>query len=90
MPDPLAYEDFKTDKDNLLKDVKRRLQDGYEPTDLLKMDVPKSEFAFRPGSIPVIEDRLAYTALIGSFAELIDSTLEDEDVVASCRSQGGC
>ena len=89
MPDPLAYEDFKTDKNNLLKDVKRRLQDGYEPTDLLKMDVPKSEFAFRPGSIPVIEDRLAYTALIGSFAELIDSMLEDEDVVASYRVQAG-
>ena len=89
VPDPLAYEDFKSDKDNLLKSVKQRLQAGYEPTDLLKMDVPKSEFAFRPGSIPVIEDRLAYTALIGSFAEMIDSTLEDEDVVASYRVQTG-
>ena len=89
VPDPLSYEDFKSTKDDILGNVRARLIAGYSPSRLLHMDVPKNELTMRPGSIPVIEDRIAYTALIGSFAERVDGTLEDESVVPSYRVQSG-
>ena len=85
VPDPLAYEDFIAMKHSVVDRVRSRLAAGYEPSSLLRMDVPKSELAFRPGSVPLIEDRLAYTALVGSFAAKLDEALEAEDVVPSHR-----
>ena len=53
------------------------------------MDVPKGKLAVRPGAVPVIEDRLVYTAIVDSFAERIDKALKGEGVVPSYRVQGG-
>ncbi len=85
VPDPLSYEDFIPKKAEILGNVRKKLQRGYSPSSLLHMDVPKSKLAMRPGSVPAIEDRLVYTAVVGSFAEGIDGSLEDESIVPSYR-----
>ena len=89
VPDPLGYRDFMTTKPDIIASVRSQLADGYSPSSLLRMDVPKNDLAMRPGSMPLIEDRLVYTALIGSFAERADASLETDDVVPSFRVQGG-
>ena len=89
VPDPLQYRDFKVSQDDIIAAVQARLQAGYSPSRLLQMDVPKGKLAVRPGAVPIIEDRLVYTAIVGSFAERIDKTLEGEEVVPSYRVQGG-
>ena len=85
VPDPLSYQDFALRKANILASVRERLESSYSPSSLLHMDVPKSRLALRPGAIPLIEDRIVYTAIVGSFAERIDSALEGEEVVPSYR-----
>ena len=89
VPDPLGYRDFMTTRADIVANVRSRLADGYSPSSLLRMDVPKNDLAMRPGSIPLIEDRLVYTALVGSFAERADASLETEEVVPSFRVQVG-
>ena len=85
VPDPLAYRDFIPKKAEILANVQEQLESGYSPSSLLQMDVPKSHLAMRPGSVPCIEDRLVYTAIVGSFADRADSGLEGEHVVPSYR-----
>lgn len=89
VPDPLSYRDFITTKADFLRHVHTLLQDGYTPSSLLHMEVPKDHLSVRLGAVPLLEDRLAYTAVVGSFAERADAALEDETVVPSYRVKAG-
>ena len=53
------------------------------------MDVPEGNLTLRPGSIPLIEDRLVYTAIAGAIADTVDAALEPETVVPSYRVRRG-
>ena len=89
VPDPIAYRDFRLHRSKILADVRSRLAAGYQPSQLLRMDVPKGDFLLRPATTPEIEDRLVYTALIGTFAHHVDSLLEPEEIVPSNRVRPG-
>lgn len=64
IPDLLSYDDFERDIVANLERIKKSLDEGYEPSNLLEIDVPKRGYSIRPGSNQKIEDRIVYQALI--------------------------
>jgi hypothetical protein len=78
LPDALGHEDFAAQLDPYLRDLQRRLRLGsYEPRPLLRIDVPKSSLAVRPGATPEIEDSIVMFAIMLQIAPPLDRRMSD-------------
>jgi len=76
--DPYRYEDFAFWLEDNLKITLDALERGdYHPKPLLKVDVPKSSLAVRPGSVLDIEDRIVLFAITCLIAPVLDKKLPD-------------
>lgn len=76
--DAVRYNDFAFDLDENLQGLKEALATGdYHPRALLKIDVPKSTLAVRPGSFPQIEDLIVGFGIVLLLAPKIDKHLCD-------------
>jgi len=64
VPDILQLRDVDYDRANTLARVGKRLDKGYEPSELLTIDVPKRGYTLRLGSNMVPEDRIVYQAVV--------------------------
>ena len=72
MLDAYRYEDFAFWLEDNLKIILTELQRGdFRPKPLLKVDVPKSSLAVRPGSVVDIEDRVVLFAITCLIAPII-------------------
>jgi retron-type reverse transcriptase len=85
LPDPLEYADYRHDARPHVERARRLMKQGYQPRDVLRIDVPKQGFTLRPGTTLLIEDRLVYQALIDTFAARLDRKLEPDTVVCGYR-----
>ena len=70
--DPFRFEDLgrKDVRDELIAEIKTRISSTYPVSDLIKIDVPKSNYVLRPGARPTLIDLISYEAVtdyIGSF-----------------------
>lgn len=61
--------------DENLKNLKEKIDNGYKVTELWEIDVPKPHFVLRPGTVPKIEDRIYYQALVDSIAPEVEKKL---------------
>ena len=75
IPDVLRYQDALHDADEVLEGARRAL-DGVAPiTPAIEVDLPKSSYFTRTALVLPLEDRVAYQAVIASFADRADRTL---------------
>jgi hypothetical protein len=83
IPDILGLRDLDSDKTATIKKIKQRLDEGYEPSALLTIDVPKKGYTLRPGSNLAPEDRIVYQAVV----DFVSSRIEEPpaDCVFSYR-----
>lgn len=78
MIDAYRYEDFAFWLEDNLKIILTALERGdYHPRPLLKIDVPKSSLAVRPGSVLDIEDRIVLFAITCLIAPILDKKLPE-------------
>jgi len=78
IPDILEYKDVEYDRKNTIKNIKSKLDRGYEPSELLKMDVPKKEgYPPRLGANMVPEDRIVYQAIIDYISTRVEEPPAD-------------
>ena len=76
--DSFQYNDFAFRLEDYLKAILDSLaSDRYLPRPLLRIDVPKSSLAVRPGSSPEIEDRIVTFAITCLIAPVLDRRLPD-------------
>jgi hypothetical protein len=76
--DALGHEDFAAQLDPYLRDLQRRLLFGsYEPRPLLRIDVPKTSLAVRPGAAPEIEDSIVMFAIMLQISPPIDRRMSE-------------
>lgn len=77
VPDLLRYEDQLSDAPGVIERARHRLRvGGYDaPRDV---EVPKTAFSSRAGRIISLEERVAYHAVVASFAPLIDQSIGPE------------
>jgi hypothetical protein len=73
VPDILELRDVDHDGTATLKNLRDKLDRGYEPSDLLEIDVPKKGYTLRPGSNMIPEDRIVYQAVV----DFISSKVEE-------------
>ncbi len=64
IPDILELRDVEHDRTATLKNLRDKLEGGYEPSPLLQIDVPKKGYTLRPGSNMIPEDRIVYQAVV--------------------------
>jgi len=82
--DSYRYNDFAFHLEENLSAIFEALKnDCYHAKTLLRIDVPKSSLAVRPGSSPEIEDRIVTFAITCLIAPILDKELPD--TVYSCR-----
>jgi len=72
LPDILELRDVDSDIDATIQSIKTRLDSGYQPSDALRIDVPKKGYTLRPGSSLVPEDRLVYQALADFISKWVE------------------
>jgi len=77
IPDILKYKDVEYDKKTTIKNIKRKLDEGYEPSELLMIDMPKKGYTLRPGSNMVPEDRIVYQAIIDYISKRVEEPPAD-------------
>jgi len=86
--DPVRNSDFAFSLDENLQSILHALKNGeYSPRPLLKIDVPKSTLAVRPGSVISIEDRIVLFSIIDLICFRLDKKLPKN--VYSCRLKEG-
>ena len=75
-PDPFKYCDYEYQLDETLKDICHHLKEGeYRPKRVEKFDLPKGEFAIRPGVIVDILDLTCIHRLLIDFIFRLDKKL---------------
>src|SRR4030066_241288 len=89
----LEYQVFDHYREELLGNLLRKIKnDGskHKVQPLRTIRVPKDLRTTRPGSIPIIEDRVYYQYLVDEIADSIEENLVpiDENVVHSYRYKG--
>jgi len=78
LPDILDYRDVDYDRIATLDNIKHKLDGGYEPSELLKIDVPKKEgYPPRLGANMVPEDRIVYQAIIDYISKKVEEPPAD-------------
>lgn len=76
IPDILRLRDIDHDRRTTIHNLKKKLDKGYEPSNLLEIDVPKKGYTLRPGSNMNPEDRIVYQAVV----DFISSKVEEPPV----------
>jgi len=76
IPDILEYKDVDHDISTTINRIKEELDKGYEPSELLKIDVPKKGYTLRPGSNMIPEDRIVYQAVIDFISSKLKNHLQ--------------
>jgi hypothetical protein len=66
--DLIELKDVEFDIKETLRNIRIKIDDGYQPSNLLRIDQPKSGFTLRPGSTMVPEDRIVYQAIIDNIS----------------------
>jgi hypothetical protein len=90
--DPLGHSDFAFQlQDHIAAMAEALRTETYRPSPLLKIDVPKSTLSVRPGSTPIIEDRVVLFAIAQLLAPRLDRALAKNVFSYRLRrsSQGG-
>jgi len=77
IPDILELRDVDHDRTATLKNLRDNLERGYEPSDLLEIDVPKKGYTLRPGSNMVPEDRVVYQAVVDFISSEVEQPPAD-------------
>lgn len=77
IPDILELRDVDYDKTTTINKIKKELDRGYEPSDLLEIDVPKKGYTLRPGSNMIPEDRVVYQAVVDYVSSEVAEPPED-------------
>jgi len=86
--DPYHYYDFEFDLDRNLERLADALAtDAYHPQPMLRIDVPKSPLAVRPGSIPEIEDWVVLFAITYLIAPRLDGKIPEQVYSYRLRSK---
>lgn len=86
--DPIRNSDFAFSLEDNLQSILHALKnDQYSPKPLLKIDVPKSTLAVRPGSVISVEDRIVLFSIVDLICFRLDSKLPEN--VYSCRLKEG-
>ena len=76
MYDPFRFSDFGFHLEEHLQNLSQSLANGsYHPKPLLKIDVPKSSLAVRPGSVLEIDDKIVLFAIACLIAPPLDRKL---------------
>ena len=81
IPDLVELSDIDYDIKNTLSNIRKQIDRGYQPSNILMIDQPKSGFTLRPASIITPEDRILYQALIDFI-----STKAEEPPAEACYS----
>ncbi|MCR8899506.1 reverse transcriptase domain-containing protein [Gordonia sp. GONU] len=85
VPDILVWDDFKHSSAEVLAAASAKCATGQaDPFEVV--EVPKGRYLSRAGALLSLEDRVAYQALCGSFADVIEGELSDR--VFSSRLDG--
>ncbi|MFA5847571.1 MAG: reverse transcriptase domain-containing protein [Thermodesulfovibrionales bacterium] len=58
-----------------LKKLREKIAQGYRVSELWDIDVPKPHFVLRPGSVPKIEDRIYFQALVDVIAPEVEKKI---------------
>jgi Reverse transcriptase (RNA-dependent DNA polymerase) len=72
------YDVYERFRDELLATVATRIDNegvDYHPEPLRTIRVPKDPFTTRPGSAPVVQDRLYYQSLVDDLAQAVEGSL---------------
>jgi len=77
VPDVIELRDIERDKKNTIDRIKKNLDSGYEPSPLIKIDVPKKGYTLRPASYMNPEDRIVYQAVIDYISKRCEEPPED-------------
>ncbi len=77
IPDILELRDIDCDKRTIINKIKEELERGYEPSELLKIDVPKKGYTLRPGSNMIPKDRIVYQAVVDSISTEVEEPPAD-------------
>lgn len=87
VPDVLRFRDQTEDREWLMREAQQRISDhSFLPP--RRLDVPKTPFSSRPGVLLDLPDRLAYQAVVATFADKIEAALIDT-VYSSRLSEDG-
>jgi hypothetical protein len=77
IPDILELRDVDYDKAATINKIRGRLDRGFEPSDLLGIDVPKKGYTLRPGCNLVPEDRIVYQAVVDFISNKVEEPPAD-------------
>ncbi len=58
-----------------LKKLQEKIAHGYKVSEIWEIDVPKPHFVLRPGSVPRIEDRIYFQALVDDIAPEVEKKI---------------
>jgi len=84
IPDVLRFADTRSKKKEMIDTIRSKIHDStYEPGDLLRIEIPKSNFCIRRAARPCLEDWVVYQALTNYIGFEAESKLKD--CVYSCR-----
>lgn len=76
VPDVLRFRDQTDNRDLIIEEAQQRISDhGFLPP--RRLDVPKTPFSNRPGILLDLADRVAYQAVVATFADKIEAALAD-------------
>ena len=77
IPDILELRDVDLDRKDTVDKLRDKLESGYEPSNLLQIDVPKKGYAPRPGSNLIPEDRIVYQAIVDYISSRVEEPPPD-------------
>jgi excisionase family DNA binding protein len=76
VPDVLRFRDQTDNRDLVIEEARQRISDhGFLPP--RRLDVPKTPFSNRPGVLLDLPDRVAYQAVVETFADKIEAALAE-------------
>ncbi|MGB6163115.1 MAG: reverse transcriptase domain-containing protein [Pseudonocardiaceae bacterium] len=76
VPDVLRFRDQTDNRDFVIAEAQRRISD-HEFLPPHRLDVPKTPFSNRPGVLLDLPDRVAYQAVVATFADKIEAALTE-------------
>jgi hypothetical protein len=72
---PLEIELIDAAKDDWIGQLQEKIAIGYRPHSAVLADIPKGNGAVRPGALLTVEDRVVYSAAVGSILPAINAGL---------------
>jgi hypothetical protein len=77
LPDILKLRDVDYDIKATLHNLREHLDRGYQPSDALRIDVPKKSLTLRPGCSMIPEDRIVYQAVVDFISRRVEEAPPD-------------